>query len=53
MDNLGYKEGTAKPKAKPLLHRRVSRTVSLQVENEAVPLSLTSRYVINRFLMKK
>lgn len=44
MENLGYKEGSMKPKAKPLLHRRVSKAVSLQIENEAVPLSLTTRY---------
>ncbi|XP_063706210.1 transient receptor potential channel pyrexia [Culicoides brevitarsis] len=44
MENLGYKEGSMKPKAKPLLHRRVSKAVSLQIENEAVPLSLTTRF---------
>lgn len=43
MENLGYKEGSTKPKPAP--KRRMSRARASIVENEALPLSLTPRYV--------
>jgi hypothetical protein len=42
MENLGYKEGTAK--AKPIGKRRGSRARGSVIENEALPLSITPRY---------
>lgn len=45
MENLGYKEGSTKPKA-PAGKRRMSRARASIVENEALPLSLTPRYFI-------
>lgn len=43
MDNLGYKEGSTKPKP-AAGKRRMSRARASVVENEALPLSLTPRY---------
>lgn len=42
MENLGYKEGTTKPKVAG--KRRMSRARPSIVENESLPLSLTPRY---------
>lgn len=42
MENLGYKEGSTKPKAAG--KRRMSRARASIVENESLPLSLTPRY---------
>lgn len=41
MENLGYKEGSTKPKAGG--KRRMSRARPSVVENEALPLSLAPR----------
>lgn len=42
MENLGYKEGSTKPKAAG--KRRMSRARPSIVENESLPLSITPRY---------
>lgn len=36
MENLGYKEGSTKPKH----HRRIARAASVAVEPDGVPLSV-------------
>jgi hypothetical protein len=43
MENLGYKEGSTKPKVGG--KRRMSRARPSIVENEALPLSLAPRFV--------
>lgn len=43
MENLGYKEGSTKPKAAG--KRRMSRGRASVVEHEALPLSLAPRYL--------
>jgi hypothetical protein len=47
MENLGYKEGTAKPKVPAGKRRRssIGRARASIVENEALPLSLSPRYL--------
>lgn len=45
MENLGYKEGSAKPKPSPKRRMSRSRAASV-VENEILPLSLSPRYGI-------
>lgn len=50
MENLGYKEGSTKPKV--VSKRRMSRARASIVENEALPLSLTPRYLIITCLAK-
>lgn len=45
MENLGYKEGSAKPKPSPKRRMSRSRAASV-VENEILPLSLSPRYDI-------
>ena len=41
MENLGYKEGSAKPTG---TKRRMSRARGSVIENEALPLSISPRY---------
>lgn len=43
MENLGYKEGSAKP-PKVSNKRRMSRQRGSVVDNEVLPLSMTPRY---------
>lgn len=42
MENLGYKEGSTKPK--PKMPRRMSRAASVIPDNEAIPLSMSMRH---------
>lgn len=44
MENLGYKEGSAKPPKVLNNKRRMSRQRGSVVDNEALPLSMTPRY---------
>lgn len=46
MENLGYKEGSCSKAPKAAGKRRMSRARASVVENEALPLSLTPRYLI-------
>lgn len=43
MENLGYKEGSAKP-IPNINKRRMSRARGSVIENEALPLSISPRY---------
>jgi hypothetical protein len=47
MENLGYKEGSAKPKPAALTKRRMSRQRGSVIDNEVLPLSISPRYTLH------